>query len=318
MRQRSNIFVHIIAITVIVIWGSTFIFTKLLLLNGMSSAMIFTLRFIIAYIILLTYSLFKWWKTESKHRHQSSSLNSIRWKSASLKDELTFIMLGITGGSLYFLAENSAMHYTTATNDSLIVCSCPLFTTLLAAVFMKSERIGMRQLTGSLIALCGMAIVVLNGQFVLHVSPKGDLLAFIACLCWAAYSFIMIPMSKKYSSLFITRRVFFYGILTMIPYYLYRPESIPWEILGMDDVLFNLLYLGLVASTGCFLAWTWVMKRLGVVTATNYVYLNPLATILFAWWLLSEPVTPWLLLGTALLLFGLYQLNRHKKGAKKV
>ena len=284
----------------------------------MSSAMIFTLRFIIAYLILLAYSLLKWWKIKTKHIQQSSSCSSIRWQSASLKDELTFIVLGITGGSLYFLAENSAMHYTTATNDSLIVCSCPLFTTLLAAVFMKSERIGMRQLTGSLIALCGMAIVVLNGQFVLHVSPKGDLLAFIACLCWAAYSFIMIPMSKKYSSLFITRRVFFYGILTMIPYYLYRPESIPWEVLGKDDVVYNLLYLGLVASTGCFLAWTWVMKRLGVVTATNYVYLNPLATILFAWWLLNEPITPWLLLGTALLLFGLYRLNRHKKGAKKV
>ena len=316
MRQRSNIFVHIIAITVIVIWGSTFIFTKLLLLNGMSSAMIFTLRFIIAYVILLAYSLFKWWKTKAKHRQQSLSHNSIRWQSSSFKDELTFIVLGVTGGSLYFLAENSAMHYTTATNDSLIVCSCPLFTTLLAALFMKSERIGIRQLTGSLIALFGMAIVVLNGHFVLHVSPKGDLLAFIACLCWAAYSFIMIPISKRYSSLFITRRVFFYGILTMIPYYLYRPEPIPWQELIKDEVLFNLLYLGLVASTGCFLTWTWVMKRLGVVTATNYVYLNPLATILFAWWLLSEQVTPWLLIGTAFLLFGLYQLNRHKKVAK--
>lgn len=314
MKKSNNIIFHLIAITVVMIWGSTFIFTKLLLLNGLSSAMIFTLRFTIAYVMLLAYSLFS--SFFGRHRQKAgktkSSRGGFRWFSNNLKDELVFLLLGISGGSLYFLAENSAMNYTTATNDSLIVCSCPLFTTFLACLFFKSERINRRQLTGTLIALAGMALVVLNGQFVVHVSPKGDLLAFVACLCWAVYSLIMIPMSKRYSSLFITRKVFFYGLLTMIPYYMFFPEPIPWSSLCRTDVLSHLLYLSLVASAGCFLTWTWVMKKLGVVVATNYVYLNPLATIVFAWWLLDEPVTLWLLVGTGLLLFGLYELNRHK------
>ena len=314
MKKSNNIIFHLIAITVVMIWGSTFIFTKLLLLNGLSSAMIFTLRFTIAYVMLLAYSLFS--SFFGRHRQKAvktkSSRGGFRWFSNNLKDELVFLLLGISGGSLYFLAENSAMNYTTATNDSLIVCSCPLFTTFLACLFFKSEWINRRQLTGTLIALAGMALVVLNGQFVVHVSPKGDLLAFVACLCWAVYSLIMIPMSKRYSSLFITRKVFFYGLLTMIPYYMIFPDPIPWSSLWRSDVLSHLLYLSLVASAGCFLTWTWVMKKLGVVVATNYVYLNPLATIVFAWWLLDEPVTLWLLVGTGLLLFGLYELNRHK------
>lgn len=280
----------------------------------MSSAMIFTLRFLIAYVILLSYSLASQLLRKNDADFLSKKKNPahrFQWFSNSLKDELVFILLGITGGSVYFLAENSAMNYTTATNDSLIVCSCPLFTTLLAYLFFKSERINRRQLLGTLIALAGMAVVVLNGHFVLHVSPKGDLLAFTACMCWAIYSLIMIPVSKKYTSLFITRKVFFYGLLTMIPYFVCYPEPVPWNTLSQSDVLFHLLFLSLLASAICFLTWTWVMKKLGVVIATNYVYINPLATILFAWWLLGEPVTLWLLIGTGLLLFGLYQLNHH-------
>ena len=314
LKRTNNIFFHLIAITVVMIWGSTFIFTKLLLLSGLSSAMIFTLRFTIAYAILLVYSLISTNLGIKRifKRGKKSTGNGFRWFSKSLKDELVFLVLGISGGSLYFLAENSAMNYTTATNDALIVCSCPLFTTFLACLFFKSERINRRQLYGTLIALAGMAVVVLNGQFVVHVSPKGDMLAFVACLCWAVYSLIMIPMSKRYSSLFITRKVFFYGLVTMIPYFMIYPEPIPWSSLAKHEVLMHLLYLSLIASAMCFLTWTWVMKKLSVVVATNYVYLNPLATILFAWWLLGEPVTLWLLIGTGLLLFGLYELNRKK------
>ena len=68
------------------------------------------------------------------------------------------------------------MLYTTATNTSLIVCSCPLFAMLLFAVFYRqSEPITRVQAQGSVVACMGMAVVVLNGRFVLHLSPLGDL-----------------------------------------------------------------------------------------------------------------------------------------------
>ena len=295
MQKKSNLLPHLVALAVVIIWGSTFVFTKLLLLNGLSAAQIFLLRFILAYAMLLVWSI---------------SSKGHRWFCKSLKDEFKMLLLGISGCSLYFLTENSAMNYTTATNDSLIVCACPLFTTLIVALFYKSEHISGLQLMGTLIALVGMAVVVMNGQFVLQLSPKGDLLAFTACMCWVVYSLLMMNVGKRYSSVFTTRKVFFYGLVSIIPYFIAYPGMPSLSVLAQPDVLFNLLFLSIVASTLCFLLWNWALSRIGVVETTNYVYLNPLATIVCAWWLIDEPVTAWLLLGTALLLWGLYLVNK--------
>ena len=303
MKSRSSdIGYHLVAFVTVAIWGSTFVFTKMLLQSGLTPAQIFTLRFIIAYLLLLGYSLIT---------HHSSLFTS------SWRDELLMVALGVTGGSVYFLAENAAMLFTTATNTSLIVCSCPLFAMLLfAIVYRHSEHISKLQALGSIVACMGMAIVVLNGHFVLHLSPLGDMLAFAACLCWAVYSLLIKRATDRYSSLFITRKVFFYGLLTIIPYYILRPSettlfTIHYSLFTLPVVL-NLLFLGVVASMVCYLLWNWVIGKLGAVVATNWVYFNPITTICFAWWLLDEKITVWFLLGSALILTGMYLADKKK------
>ena len=298
MKSNSRLLYHLVAFVTVAIWGSTFVFTKMLLLSGLSPAQIFTLRFIIAYVLLLGFSL------PQQHK----------WLCNSWRDELLMVLLGITGGSLYFLTENAAMLYTTATNTSLIVCSCPLFAMMLFALFYRrSERIGRTQALGSVIACLGMAVVVLNGHFVLHLSPIGDMLAFAACLCWAVYSLLMKSVLERYSTLFITRKVFFYGLVTIIPYYIIVPGFPSFDVLLRSDVLWNLLFLGVVASMLCFLVWNWVIGKLGAVVATNWVYFNPITTIIFAWWLLHEQITVWFLLGTVLILLGMYLADKRKQ-----
>ena len=291
---------HFMAFVTVAIWGSTFVFTKMLLLNGLSPAQIFTLRFMIAYVLLLAFEL-------ATRRH------SFRLVSRSWHDELLMLLLGVSGGSLYFLTENAAMLYTTATNTSLIVCSCPLFAMLLIAlVYRKSERFTGVQVIGSLLACLGMAVVVMNGHFVLHLSPKGDMLAFGACLCWAVYSLLMKAVTERYSTFFITRKVFFYGLLTILPYYVVFLGFPSMEVIFSRGVIWNLLFLSVVASMICFLVWNWVIRRLGAVIATNWVYFNPITTILFAWWLLHEQITPWFLLGTALILTGMFLCEKRR------
>lgn len=295
MSKNKVIIAHIVAILTVSVWGSTFVFTKLLLQNGLSPAQIFALRFAIAYILLLVFSL-------TRHSHQ--------WMCQSLSDELLMVGLGITGGSLYFLAENEALNHTTSTNVSLIVCSCPLVAALFIGLRYRSQRLRKRQVAGTLLAALGVAIVVLNGHFVLHLSPLGDSLALVANLCWAVYSLLMIPANKKYNAIFITRKVFFYGLLSMIPYFIIVPDWPPMSVLLQPQIVVNLLFLGCVASMICFLAWTWVMDCLGAMIATNYVYINPITTIIFAWLILSEPVTPFFLVGSLLVLTGLYYADR--------
>ena len=291
---------HLTAFLVVAIWGVTFVYTKLLLIAGLTAAQIFVLRFIMAYLLLLGYTLIR---------------KQFRLFADVWQDELLMVALGVTGGSLYFLTENSAMIYTTTTNTSLIVCLCPLFAALLIALFFRSQRLHGVQIVGTVMAAIGVIIVVLNGRFVLHLSPLGDTLAFGACLCWALYSLLMIPASYRYDTLFITRKVFFYGLVSMIPYFLFFSDLPPLSIVMRPDVLANLLFLGCVASMLCYLAWNWVIKKLGAVIATNYVYFNPVTTVIFAWLILSERITIYFLIGTILILAGMYLCNKVRKGS---
>ena len=292
MTTNGNFFYHLVAFVTVAIWGTTFVSTKVLMLNGLSPAQIFTLRFGIAYVLMLCVC----------HRQ----LFAHTWQ-----DEVKMALLGITGGSLYFLSENEAMNFTTTTNTSLIVCSCPLFATLLVRlVYRDSARIHVVQMLGSLLAFVGMVIVVLNGRFVLHLSPVGDALAFTACMCWAIYSLLMKSVSGDYSAAFITRKVFFYGVVTILPYYIYLPGFPSWEVLGRPQVMGNLLFLGCLASMICFLTWNWCISKLGAVKATNWVYFNPITTMIFASWVLGEQITPYFLAGAACILIGMYVADK--------
>ena len=288
---------HIVAFLTVAVWGTTFVWTKLLIINGLSPAQIFTLRFIIAYVLLTGFSLWR-------GRH--------KWLSDNWRDELTMMALGLTGGSMYFLTENESLRFTTATNTSLIVCSCPLFAMLIIALFYKSERFSRLQALGSLLALIGMAAVVLNGHFVLHLSPLGDTLAFSACICWALYTLLMKPVMGRYPAMFITRKVFFYGILTILPYYIFVPDMPSMDVLMRPEVALNLLFLGSVASMLCYLTWSWCMKGLGAVVCTNWVYVNPITTIIAAWLILGEQITTYFLLGSVLIIAGMYLSSKKK------
>ncbi len=295
MSTNSHIFYHLVAFITVAIWGTTFVSTKVLMLNGLSPAQIFTLRFCIAYVLMLLFY----------HR---------RIFSDSWKDEGKMALLGITGGSLYFLTENESMNFTTTTNTSLIVCSCPLFATLLVRlVYRDTNRINFVQILGSLLAFVGMIIVVLNGRFVLHLSPVGDALAFTACMCWAVYSLLMKSVTGRYSAAFITRKVFFYGVLTIIPYYIIVPGFPPLDIFTRPQVIGNLLFLGCLASMICFLTWNWCISKLGTVKATNWVYFNPITTMIFASWVLDEKITLYFLAGAACILIGMYVADKKTK-----
>ncbi len=295
MARNNTWIYHLVAFATVAIWGCTFVSTKVLMLNGLSPAQIFTLRFLIAYVMMLAVYHSRLW-------------------ADSWRDELKLMLLGISGGSLYFLSENEAMNFTSTTNTSLIVCSCPLFATLLVRlVYRSTTRISMMQLGGSLLAFAGMVIVVLNGRFVLHLSPLGDALAFTACLSWSVYSLLMKWVSAKYGAAFITRKVFFYGVLTILPYYIFYPTLPTAAVLTKPVVVGNLAFLGCLASMICFLTWNWCISKLGAVKATNWVYFNPITTMIFASWVLGEKITPYFLAGATCILLGMFVADRSTK-----
>lgn len=287
MKNTKGILPWIAAIFVVAVWGETFISSKVLLNAGLSPADIFFYRFFLAYIFLWAFS----------HK---------RLLAASFKDEFLTFILGIFGGSLYFLAENSALKYSTASNVAILVGSAPLVTALLVAVFNRSERMNGRQLTGSAVAFIGMALVVLNGKFVLKLNPLGDALAIGAASTWAVYSIVIRSLSDRYDVRFITRKVFFYGLVTIAVYFLVAdPLKFDMAMLSRPVVWGNLLYLSLVASLGCFLLWNWSLSNLGTIRTTNLIYGQCFFTMVIANVVLGEEITWMAVLGTVVLILGM-------------
>lgn len=285
-------FAHFIAILVVCCWGCTFVNTKVLILAGLKSEEIFVLRFLIAYLAI--------WLFAPKR---------VFCRTAS--DELLMVLLGMTGGSLYFMTENEAVAHTYVQNVAFIVCTAPLLTILMAWLLRGSNmRGGISLWGGSLLALSGVALVVFNGSFVLHLNPLGDWLAAAAACCWAAYSLLMKRVTARYTAVFITRKVFFYGLLTALPMFAFRPWQFPLHRLGETIIWGNILFLGLAASFACFFLWNWAISRIGAIKTNNYVYLNPGTAIVAGYLILGERMTGTAWLGSVLILMGIYWADR--------
>lgn len=281
---------HILAVVTVLIWGVTFVNSKVLLLAGLRPSEIFVLRFLLAYVCI-------WFISPRK-------LFADTWK-----DELWMVVLGITGGSLYFVSENVAVGITYTTNVSFIVSTNPLLLVLLSIVLGQEVKATPRLLLGSLMAVLGVAVVILNGRFVLKLNPLGDLLALVAAFIWAVYGVAIRKVQHRYSSVFITRKLFFYGLVTMFPVFIAAPWSFPLSGLLEPKVLGNLLFLGLIASFACYCTWTVVLKKVGIVKASNYLYLNPVSTVVASSIVLHEPFTWLAAVGAALILAGIYLAN---------
>ncbi len=306
---------HLLALAVVAVWGLTFVSTKTLISAGLDPAEIFVVRFSMAYLGIWLYSVIhRLHRSHSGLDPESPTLFARTWR-----DELLFVFLGVTGGSFYFLSENTALAHTQASNVSFLVCSAPLFTALISLLYRRvrrdrfadaMERIGSGWMLalGTLLALGGMALMMFDGQRV-QVSLRGDLLAIGAALCWALYSLFIGKLTDEYGSVFATRKVFFYGLLTILPFLLGRGFA-PLELFAQLVVWGNLLFLGLCASLACFVAWNLVTARLGNITAVNYVYLNPVFTLISAMILLGERLTPAGAVGSALILAGVILAGR--------
>ena len=287
MHTTKNYIYNLIAILTVGIWGLTFISTKVLIEHGLSPQEIFLLRFLMAYLGI-------WFISPRK-------LFADNWK-----DELWLLWGGVTGGSFYFFTENTALEITLATNVAFIVCTAPLLTTILFLLIYKKEKATAGLVGGSLLALVGVALVVYNGHFILKISPLGDFLTLLAAFSWAFYSLIMKKMSGRYRTTFITRKIFFYGILTILPAFILHPWQFSLSGLWQPAVWMNLLFLGVLASLVCFVVWNIILKQLGTVRASNYIYLNPLFTLIGSTVLLDEQFTVMSLMGAMLILGGVY------------
>lgn len=314
---------HLLALLTICIWGTTFVSTKVLLQGGLTPSGIFLMRFALAYVGMAAVCLLP-----RHHKTQCVGATRSDWWCRSWRDEAMMLVAGLTGGSMYFLTENTALEYARAGNVSLIVCLAPIATVLGAALLARLKHqcattfITRRLWCGMLIALVGVSFIVSGdaGESAADEASSpvlGGALALAAAVLWAVYQNVVKPLSDRYGALLLTRKVFGYGLLTIVLY-----EAVlglfaeghgasfiadEMQLVFTDARLWgNLLFLGLIASLVCYFVWNKVVEHLGAVVSANYIYLNPLTTCLFSAIILGERLTPLIVVGAAAILLGVY------------
>lgn len=284
---------HFLALFTVFIWGSTFISTKVLLTNFTPIEVLF-IRFCIGFIALCIISPKRMKITDPQHNRY-------------------FIIAGLSGVTFYFLFENIALTYSPASNIGVIVSTAPFFTAILAHFLIKDSIIHRNFMIGFGIAILGILLISFRGSSV-EVNPLGDVLAVLAAIVWALYSVVMRKIgSFHYSVLHSTRRIFLFGVIFMIPF-LFLMDFHPTLSSLLDPVMgLNLLYLGFGASAVCFVTWNYVIKKLGALRSSAYIYLVPIVTVVFSAIILKEEITPIIIIGTICTLIGLYLSEQKPK-----
>lgn len=300
---------YLLAATTILFWGITFVSTKYLLAD-FSSAEILFFRVILAFVGL--------WIIHPKT------------EKIQMRDNILFALAALTGIIFYQLMENVAIHFTNASNVSVIVSICPLFTAIISQIFLKERHLSFWFILGFVISITGVTLVCLNGSTRLQFNPKGDVLALLSAISWGFYSMIISIINKrKYDPICSTRRIFFFAVLFMaviaavgifinanaggmpsssvLQSFLFEIDS------GVNAARFskllnwvNLLFLGVVASGLCFVAWNKACQIIGTVKISCGLYLISVVTIVFAFFVLGEKITALGAAGAVITIAGLF------------
>lgn len=294
--ENQNSRGHLCAFFSILVWGTTFISTKVLL-RDFNPIEILLYRFAIGFLILLF-------------------LYPRRMKFRTAKQEITFALAGLCGVCMYYLLENIALTYTMASNVGVIISAAPFFTAMLSQIVMKKEeKLHINFFIGFFVAMVGICLISFNGSR-LQLNPLGDFLSILAALVWACYSILIKRISSfGYHTVQTTRRVFAYGILFMIPSVYFFEFKIDMALLQKPINLLNIAFLGIGASALCFVTWNYAVKLLGAIRTSIYIYMVPVITIVTSVIILREQVTPVAMLGAILTLVGL--LISENKGVWK-
>lgn len=285
---------HLAATITIFIWGTTFISTKVLLSDFEPIEILF-FRFVIGFAALLV-------------------VYPRRIKNTTPKQELLFAGAGLCGVTLYYLLENIALTYTLTSNVGVIISIAPFFTAILAHFLLDGEKPRINFFIGFICALAGIFLISFNGNINLQINPVGDILAVAAALLWACYSILTRKISELgYHTIQTTRKVFFYGLIFMIPALFLFPFRLGFERFENTQNLLNILFLGFGASALCFVTWNFAVKKLGAIKTSIYIYLVPAITIVTSVIVLHERITPVAITGTALTLAGLF-ISENSRG----
>ncbi|MBU2643679.1 DMT family transporter [bacterium] len=275
----------------VIFWGMSFVGTKIALADFSAFALVF-LRFSLA-------SLF---------------FGAIMLKrgvpSFSRRDHLKLLILSLFQPWSYFIFETYGVQMTTASKASLIIANIPVVVLILSILILR-QKIRLVSITGIVCSMLGVFLLI-SGDFNFNWRQAsvntGDILLLGAVLSAAVYILIVNHLGTAFSPVDITAMQVFYGMVLFAPEFIWTFSDTGWQGVSVRALL-ALLGLVLFATIGAFLCYNYALARINVNKAAIVLNGVPLVTVLGAWFLLDEVLSPLQLLGGLIVIAGVTLTN---------
>jgi drug/metabolite transporter (DMT)-like permease len=219
-----------------------------------------------------------------------------------------FLLLGATGIALFNALQNVGVQHTSSASAGVLVNTNPLFILILSRILLN-ESITRNQVIGTVTGFVGVVVVLFAGhsvaEFVGSGAFGGSLLLIGCALSWAAYSILNKRLFEEYSPLHLTTIAYVFGSFALLPFVL-ALEKVPRPFLYSTRSWMIILYLGIVASGIAYLLWNYALSRMDASRASTFLFLMPVITTLIGWLYMGEVITAQFIIGTVLVLAGIY------------
>lgn len=234
-------------------------------------------------------------------------------------DWVAMAILGAVGVIGYHFPLNWGLHdagdgvSVTAATGAILIATTPLWT-LLISVVTRKETLRPLALAGSLVAFCGVALVVFFGRGEAEFSvARKALVVLIAPLCWALYSVYTKPLVLRHGGLLTTGLTLSLGALTLLPL------GLRWGIEPLAALEARhwawLAFLAFLSTILGYAMWNNALKHRSASQVAVYVYFNPVVAAAVGYLFLGEHLTGWFVAGASLVLGGVILVNQSRLNA---
>ncbi|HVP18496.1 MAG TPA: DMT family transporter, partial [Spirochaetia bacterium] len=255
-------------------------------LRGFGPGHLALLRFLIASASLLVYALIT------------------RLPLPAVRDLPMLFLLGFLGFTVYHVGLNAGEVVVPAGAASFIVASVPVFSTLLAVVFLR-ERLTLLGSTGALVSFLGVALISVGTGTGLRFEPAA-LLIVLAALAESIYFVAQKPLLSRYSALQLTTYTIWTGTFFML---IYLPGLV--RQIGAAPVASTLAvaYLGIFPAAIGYVLWSVALSRADVSRVTSTLNLSPILSLIIAFLALGEVPSALSVVGGLTTVAGVIMLN---------
>jgi len=239
-----------------------------------------------------------------------------RLKKIILKNFKLLFLLGLSSVFLYSALTYKALNYTQVINASLFNTAVPA-TIILVCFLLKIEKTNIFQLAGLLISTLGILAIVTRLDLNILNSldfNKGDLLMIIAIISWGIYSAFLKKRNFKISLLALIQIICSFGLVLLAPAFL--TELNQGYSLDINlNLFYILLYVAIFPSIGSYYCWAGAVSIIGANRAGIFLSLIPLFSTFFAMIFFDEKFLFFHLIGSILIILGLFLSNKEIKNA---